>query len=106
MTSIVDEPGVELAVVRTMSERDLDAVVGDVLAFARLHLNVWTAAEDRLVSDEDLRACVVLDGPLAEEEALTDFRVGQALAQKRKDFLLAIGQDRPGIGGGRTLVAS
>ena len=27
MTSIVDEPGVELAVVRTMSERDLDAVV-------------------------------------------------------------------------------
>ncbi|HTL42443.1 MAG TPA: hypothetical protein VL294_13310 [Pseudolysinimonas sp.] len=33
-------------------------------AFARLHLNRWTASEDRLVSVEDLRACVTLDGPL------------------------------------------
>ena len=32
-------------------------------AYARLHLNVWTAAEDRLVSPEDLAACVTLDGP-------------------------------------------
>lgn len=31
--------------------------------FARLHLNRWTAAEDRLVGAEDLAACVTLDGP-------------------------------------------
>jgi phage terminase large subunit-like protein len=34
-------------------------------AFARLHLNQWTAAEDRLTTVDDLRACVTLDGPLA-----------------------------------------
>jgi phage terminase large subunit-like protein len=33
-------------------------------SFARLFLNRWTAAEDRLTNLEDLRACVVLDGPL------------------------------------------
>jgi len=30
--------------------------------FARLHLNVWTQSEDRLVSAEDLAAACVLDG--------------------------------------------
>lgn len=33
--------------------------------FARLHLNQWTAAEDRLVSAEDLEAAAVLDGAQA-----------------------------------------
>lgn len=33
-------------------------------AFARLHLNRWSASEDRLVSHEDLRRAVRLDGPL------------------------------------------
>ena len=33
-------------------------------AYARLHLNRWTGGEDRLVSPEDLAACVRLDGPL------------------------------------------
>jgi hypothetical protein len=33
-------------------------------SYRRLFLNQWVAAEDRLVSDEDLRRCVVLDGPL------------------------------------------
>ncbi len=32
-------------------------------AYARLHLNRWTATEDRLVLVDDLRACVTLDGP-------------------------------------------
>lgn len=32
--------------------------------FARLHLNAWSASEDRLVSHEDLRRAVRLDGPL------------------------------------------
>jgi len=31
--------------------------------FDRLHRNIWTSAEDRLVTDADLRACVTLDGP-------------------------------------------
>lgn len=30
--------------------------------YARLHLNLWTAAEDRLVNAEDLEAAAVLDG--------------------------------------------
>jgi len=32
--------------------------------YARLHLNIWTVAEDRLVTAEDLAAAAVLDGPL------------------------------------------
>ena len=36
-------------------------------SFARLFLNQWTAAEDRLVDPDDLMACVVLDGPLAPD---------------------------------------
>ena len=32
--------------------------------YARLHLNIWTQAEDRLVSATDLEAAAVLDGPL------------------------------------------
>jgi phage terminase large subunit-like protein len=32
--------------------------------FSRLHLNIWTASEDRLVTEEDLAAAAVLDGPL------------------------------------------
>lgn len=32
--------------------------------FERLHLNRWTAAEDRLASPEDLAACTTLPGPL------------------------------------------
>jgi phage terminase large subunit-like protein len=33
--------------------------------FARLHLNVWTQAEDRLVGADELAAAAVLDGPQA-----------------------------------------
>lgn len=32
--------------------------------YARLHLNQWTAPEDRLTTIDDLAACVTLDGPL------------------------------------------
>jgi len=37
-------------------------------SFARLFLNRWTAAEDRLVTMDDLRACVTLEGPLVPAE--------------------------------------
>jgi len=36
-------------------------------SFARLFQNEWTSAEDSLVDADDLRACVVLDGPLPPE---------------------------------------
>lgn len=39
--------------------------------FARLHLNIWTAAEDRLVSAEDLAAACTLDGPLEPQPAVS-----------------------------------
>lgn len=32
--------------------------------YERLHMNRWVAAEDRLATPEDLRACTVLPGPL------------------------------------------
>jgi len=35
--------------------------------YARLHMNLWTESEDRLVSPEDLEAAAVLDGPLEAE---------------------------------------
>jgi phage terminase large subunit-like protein len=33
-------------------------------SYRRLHLNEWTAPEDRLTTIDDLEACVVLEGPL------------------------------------------
>ena len=34
-----------------------------VAEFARLHLNQWTASEDQLTTLDDIRACIILDGP-------------------------------------------
>jgi phage terminase large subunit-like protein len=39
-------------------------------SFRRLHLNQWTAAEDRLTTLDDLAACATLDGPLAPRPGL------------------------------------
>ncbi|HLY85725.1 MAG TPA: terminase large subunit [Gaiellaceae bacterium] len=38
-------------------------------SFARLFDNVWMSGEDRLVAEEDLAACVVLDGPQEPQPA-------------------------------------
>jgi len=38
--------------------------------FARLHLNQWTASEDRLTNLDDIRACVTLDGPQLPQPAI------------------------------------
>ena len=43
--------------------------------YARLHLNQWTASEDRLVSVEDLQAAVRLDGPQDYRPGVT-YRIG------------------------------
>lgn len=50
-----------------VSESDLEMQKAMLLPseFARRHLNVWTTAEDRLTTGEDLAACVRLDGPQA-----------------------------------------
>jgi hypothetical protein len=47
-----------------VSEADLDVqrTMLPPSRFAQLHLNVWTASEDRLVTAEDLAACVTLRG--------------------------------------------
>lgn len=39
-------------------------------SYQRLFLNRWTASEDRLASEDDLAACVVLDGPLEPERGV------------------------------------
>jgi phage terminase large subunit-like protein len=36
-------------------------------SYRRLFENEWTSSEDRLASEDDLRACVTLDGPLPPE---------------------------------------
>jgi phage terminase large subunit-like protein len=40
-------------------------------SFARLHLNRWTSAEDRLTSLDALRECVTLDGPLRPQAGVS-----------------------------------
>jgi phage terminase large subunit-like protein len=40
-------------------------------SYRRLHLNDWTAAEDRLTSAEALQECVTLDGPLRRQSGQT-----------------------------------
>jgi len=47
--------------------------------FARLHLNRWVATEDRLISLEDIEACVCLDGPQQPRGDLR-YRIGVDLA--------------------------
>jgi phage terminase large subunit-like protein len=48
-----------------ISKRDLAEQRAELPAweFERLHRNLWTAPQDRLTTVDDLRACVVLDGP-------------------------------------------
>jgi phage terminase large subunit-like protein len=58
-------------------------------AYARLHLNRWTAAEDRLVSAEDLRACVTLDGPL-EYDTEHRYVIGLDLGLKNDRTVLTV----------------
>jgi len=73
-------------------------------AFARLHLNVWTAAEDRLVSAADLAACVTLDGPQAPS-ARHGYVIGLDLGLKHDRTVLAVAHaERSGPGSGPVIV--
>jgi phage terminase large subunit-like protein len=57
--------------------------------FARLHLNQWTAADDRLTNVDDLRACVTLEGPLAPDPRWT-YVVSADLSTKRDTTVVAV----------------
>jgi len=68
-------------------------------SFQRLHMNEWCASEDRLTSVEDLRACVLLDGPL-EPEPNTRYVIGVDIGLKRDRTVCAIchaERDREGV---------
>jgi phage terminase large subunit-like protein len=62
--------------------------------YARLHLNRWTAAEDRLVNAGDLAACVVLDGPLGHDPRHR-YVVGLDLGLKNDRTVLAVAHAEP-----------
>ena len=57
--------------------------------FARLHLNQWTASEDRIASPDDLRACVTLEGPLAYQPG-NAYVIGVDIGLKKDRTVAAI----------------
>ena len=59
-------------------------------SFRRLFLNEWVSGEDRLVAEEDLAACAVLDGPL-DPEVGRRYVIGLDVASR-----LRLDPDRPG----------
>lgn len=63
-------------------------------SYARLFLNRWTAAEDRLTNLDDLRACVTLTGPLAPK-AGRSYVVGVDLGIKRDRTVAAVCHAEP-----------
>jgi len=72
--------------------------------FARLHLNRWTAAEDRLVSADDLAACVTLDGP-QEHDARHRYVIGLDIGLKSDRTVLTVAHaERRDAGGGPLVV--
>lgn len=57
--------------------------------YARLHLNRWTAAEDRLVDTERLAAAVTLDGP-QEPAGGVEYRIGADLGLRHDRTAIAV----------------
>jgi hypothetical protein len=57
--------------------------------YARLHLNQWTASEDRLVSVEGLEAAVRLDGPQEARPGVT-YRIGVDLGLRHDRTAIAV----------------
>jgi phage terminase large subunit-like protein len=72
-------------------------------AYARLHLNRWTAAEDRLVDPDDLRACVTLDGPL-EYDGRYRYMIGLDIGLKNDRTVLTVAHAEPQDSGGPRVV--
>jgi hypothetical protein len=57
--------------------------------FARLHLGRWEAADDRVASLDDIRACVTLDGPLAPDPRRS-YVVAVDLSSRRDTSVVAV----------------
>lgn len=74
-----------------ISEDDLEEQRGllSESQYQRLVLNRWTASEDRLVRDEDLAACVTLDGPL-EARPGTRYVIGVDLGLRHDRTAVAV----------------
>jgi hypothetical protein len=64
--------------------------------YARLFLNRWVSGEDRLVSVEDLRACVTLDGPL-DPVAGMRYVIGLDVGLKRDSTVAAVAHLEHGV---------
>ena len=62
--------------------------------YARLHLNIWTQSEDRLVSTEDLLAAAVLDGDL-EPRSGVHYIVSCDLGLVHDATVVAVGHAEP-----------
>ncbi|MGD0747727.1 MAG: hypothetical protein ABSB68_07945, partial [Acidimicrobiales bacterium] len=62
--------------------------------FSRLHLNRWTASEDRLVSVENLAAAVRLDGPQDYRPGRT-YRIGADLGLRHDRTAIAVCHAEP-----------
>lgn len=65
-------------------------------SFQRLFENRWVAGEDRLVAEEDLAACVVLDGP-QEPEPGRRYVIGLDLGLRRDATVACVCSMRDGI---------
>lgn len=58
--------------------------------FARLHLNVWTAPEDRLTSSEDVAACVTPGGGPLEPERGVRYVIGLDIGVRNDRTVAAV----------------
>jgi len=72
-------------------------------AYARLHLNIWTASEDRLVDPADLRACVTLDGVQAHNPRHR-YVIGLDLGLKNDRTVMTVAHAEPQDGSGPLVV--
>lgn len=64
-------------------------------SYARLHLNQWTAAEDRLTDPDDLAACVAHSGPLEPEPRRHRYVIGLDLGIKADRTVLTVCHSEP-----------
>jgi phage terminase large subunit-like protein len=63
-------------------------------SYRRLHLNLWTSAEDRLTSVDALRDCVELDGPLRPQHGV-DYVVAVDVGLKKDRTVAAVCHAEP-----------
>lgn len=71
--------------------------------FARLHLNVWTAPEDRLTTVGAVRECVTHEGVLAPRAGVS-YRIGADLGVKHDASVVVVAHAEGGEDGRRVVV--